>query len=177
MFWKNKTGSSIWPNLHVRPKSIPVHQLTWNGFSVLPASYLAPRHAIFISLCELQLLKFRPGHGTLDQIFTLTRILEGSWEFTQTICVVDLENMPMSDPVWTSGLCLFLVYDVVLLLPLCCDLHHAPGQSAAKCGAARMRISTSKSWFTTSKGWSAASRARMSCCLKWRTSSQVLVHE
>ncbi len=37
---------------------------------------------------------FRPGRGTLDQLYTLSRVLEGSWEFAQPIhmCFVDLEK-------------------------------------------------------------------------------------
>uniref|UniRef100_A0A3P8RJK0 Reverse transcriptase domain-containing protein n=1 Tax=Astatotilapia calliptera TaxID=8154 RepID=A0A3P8RJK0_ASTCA len=37
---------------------------------------------------------FRPGHGTLDQLFILSRILEGAWEFAQPVymCFVDLEK-------------------------------------------------------------------------------------
>uniref|UniRef100_A0AAV2LL43 Reverse transcriptase domain-containing protein n=1 Tax=Knipowitschia caucasica TaxID=637954 RepID=A0AAV2LL43_KNICA len=37
---------------------------------------------------------FRPGRGTLDQLYTLHRILEGSWEFAQPVhmCFVDLEK-------------------------------------------------------------------------------------
>ncbi len=37
---------------------------------------------------------FRPGGGTLDQLYTLSRMLEGSWEFAQPIhmCFVDLEK-------------------------------------------------------------------------------------
>ncbi|KAL7861723.1 hypothetical protein SRHO_G00131640 [Serrasalmus rhombeus] len=37
---------------------------------------------------------FRPARGTLDQLFTLSRILEGSWEFAQPVhmCFVDLEK-------------------------------------------------------------------------------------
>ena len=37
---------------------------------------------------------FRPGHGTLDQLYTLARVLEGAWTFAQTvhICFVDLEK-------------------------------------------------------------------------------------
>uniref|UniRef100_A0AAV2MSF8 Endonuclease/exonuclease/phosphatase domain-containing protein n=1 Tax=Knipowitschia caucasica TaxID=637954 RepID=A0AAV2MSF8_KNICA len=36
---------------------------------------------------------FRPGRGTLDQLYTLHRILKGSWEFAQPVhmCFVDLE--------------------------------------------------------------------------------------
>ena len=35
-----------------------------------------------------------PGHGTLDQLYTLRRVLEGSWEFAQPVhmCFVDLEK-------------------------------------------------------------------------------------
>ena len=37
---------------------------------------------------------FRLGRGTLDQLYTLHRVLEGSWEFAQPayICFVDLEK-------------------------------------------------------------------------------------
>ncbi|KAK3540800.1 hypothetical protein QTP86_001980 [Hemibagrus guttatus] len=36
---------------------------------------------------------FRPSRGTLDQLYTLHRVLEGSWEFSQPVhmCFVDLE--------------------------------------------------------------------------------------
>ena len=37
---------------------------------------------------------FRPGCRTLDQLYTLHRVLEGSWEFAQPVhmCFVDLEK-------------------------------------------------------------------------------------
>ncbi|KAK3516227.1 hypothetical protein QTP70_006372 [Hemibagrus guttatus] len=37
---------------------------------------------------------FHPGRGTLDQLYTLHRLLEGSWEFAQPVhmCFVDLEK-------------------------------------------------------------------------------------
>ncbi|KAK3573216.1 hypothetical protein QTP86_015137, partial [Hemibagrus guttatus] len=37
---------------------------------------------------------FRPSRGTLDQLYTLHRVLEGSWEFAQTVhmCFVDMEK-------------------------------------------------------------------------------------
>ncbi|KAK9541149.1 hypothetical protein VZT92_001216 [Zoarces viviparus] len=37
---------------------------------------------------------FRPGRGTVDQLFTLARLLEGFWEFAQPVymCFVDLEK-------------------------------------------------------------------------------------
>ena len=37
---------------------------------------------------------FRPGRGTLDQLYTLHRVLEGSWEFARPVhmCFVDLEK-------------------------------------------------------------------------------------
>ncbi|KAK3530421.1 hypothetical protein QTP86_024466 [Hemibagrus guttatus] len=36
----------------------------------------------------------RPSHGTLDQLYTLHKVLEGSWEFAQPVhtCLVDLEK-------------------------------------------------------------------------------------
>ena len=38
---------------------------------------------------------FCPGRGTLDQLYTLRRVLEGSWEFAQPVhmCFVDLEKV------------------------------------------------------------------------------------
>ena len=37
---------------------------------------------------------FRPGRGTVNQLYTLTRVLEGAWEFAQPVhmCFVDLEK-------------------------------------------------------------------------------------
>ncbi|TWW54874.1 hypothetical protein D4764_0244430, partial [Takifugu flavidus] len=37
---------------------------------------------------------FRPGPGTVDQLYTLRRVLEGAWEFAQPVhmCFVDLEK-------------------------------------------------------------------------------------
>ena len=37
---------------------------------------------------------FHPGRGTVDQLYTLGRILEGAWEFAQPVymCFVDLEK-------------------------------------------------------------------------------------
>jgi len=37
---------------------------------------------------------FRPGRGTMDQLFTLARILEGAWEYAYPVymCFVDLEK-------------------------------------------------------------------------------------
>ncbi len=36
---------------------------------------------------------FRPGRGTMDQLFTLARVLEGARDFAQPVymCFVDLE--------------------------------------------------------------------------------------
>ncbi|TWW80607.1 R2 Retrovirus-related Pol polyprotein from type I retrotransposable element [Takifugu flavidus] len=37
---------------------------------------------------------FRPGRGTVDQLYTLSRVLKGAWEFAQPVhmCFVDLEK-------------------------------------------------------------------------------------
>uniref|UniRef100_A0AAR2LJT3 Reverse transcriptase domain-containing protein n=1 Tax=Pygocentrus nattereri TaxID=42514 RepID=A0AAR2LJT3_PYGNA len=37
---------------------------------------------------------FRPGRGTMDQLFTLSQIVEGAWEFANPVymCFVDLEK-------------------------------------------------------------------------------------
>ncbi|KAI3372277.1 hypothetical protein L3Q82_022782 [Scortum barcoo] len=81
---------------------------------------------------------FRPGRGTLDQLYTLHRVLEGLWEFAQPVhmCFVDLEK----------------VFDhVPLVMMLSCWLHQGQDlqrvleRFAAECEVAGMRISTSKS--------------------------------
>lgn len=38
---------------------------------------------------------FHPGHGTLDQLYMVARVLEGAWEFVQPfhMCFVDLEKV------------------------------------------------------------------------------------
>ena len=43
---------------------------------------------------------FRPGHGTVNQLYTLNRVLEGAWEFAQPIymCFVDLETVSLGEP-------------------------------------------------------------------------------
>ncbi|KAK3516187.1 hypothetical protein QTP70_005689 [Hemibagrus guttatus] len=115
---------------------------------------------------------FRPSRGTLDQLYTLHRVLEGSWEFAQPVhmCFVDLEKAfdrvpcgilwevlweygvrgPLLRAVWSlynqsRSLVRIASYDVVLLAPSSLDLQHALGRFAAECEAAGMRVSTSKS--------------------------------
>ncbi|KAK3568863.1 hypothetical protein QTP86_018965 [Hemibagrus guttatus] len=115
---------------------------------------------------------FRPSRGTLDQLYTLHRVLEGSWEFAQPVhmCFVDWEKafdrVPRGilwEVLWKYGVCGPLLravrslynrsrslvhiasYDDVLLAPSSLDLQHALGRFAAKCEAAGMRVSTSKS--------------------------------
>ncbi|KAK3542060.1 hypothetical protein QTP86_011362 [Hemibagrus guttatus] len=115
---------------------------------------------------------FRPSRGTLDQLYTLHRVLEGSWEFAQPVhmCFVDLEKafdrVPCGilwEVLWEYGvrgpllravrslynqsrsLVRIASYDVVLLAPSSLDLQHALGRFAAECEAAGMRVSTSKS--------------------------------
>ncbi|KAI3364591.1 hypothetical protein L3Q82_011370 [Scortum barcoo] len=116
---------------------------------------------------------FRPGRGTLDQLYTLhRRVLEGLWEFAQPVhmCFVDLEKAFDRVPrgiLWGVlrerflGVArgrreswfgnhrissLLFADDVVLLASSSQDLQqHVLERFAAECEAAGMRISTSKS--------------------------------
>ncbi|KAK3569250.1 hypothetical protein QTP86_026600 [Hemibagrus guttatus] len=77
---------------------------------------------------------FRPSRGTLDQLYTLHRVLEGSWEFAEGVRFGDhrISSLIFAD-------------DVVLLAPSSLDLQHVLGHFATECEAAGMRVSTSKS--------------------------------
>ncbi|KAK3523553.1 hypothetical protein QTP70_002456 [Hemibagrus guttatus] len=94
---------------------------------------------------------FRPSRGTLDQLYTLHRVLEGSWEFAQPMSLVafcgrtsrrsqGLEGVRFGDH--RISLLIF-ADDVVLLASSGLDLQHALGRFAAECEG--MRVSTSKS--------------------------------
>uniref|UniRef100_A0A8C6Q6A0 Reverse transcriptase domain-containing protein n=1 Tax=Nothobranchius furzeri TaxID=105023 RepID=A0A8C6Q6A0_NOTFU len=50
--------------------------------------------SIVESQIEEEQCGFRPGRGTVDQLYTLARVMEGAWEFVQPIhmCFVDLEK-------------------------------------------------------------------------------------
>ncbi|KAI3374678.1 hypothetical protein L3Q82_021250 [Scortum barcoo] len=107
---------------------------------------------------------FRPGRGTLDQLYTLRRVLEGLWEFAQqsTCASVDLEKAFDRVP---RGILWGVLREYGVRGPLLRRLFGslydrsrslvalpAPGPSACagavcsrKCEAAGMRISTSKS--------------------------------
>ncbi|KAI3373890.1 hypothetical protein L3Q82_022459 [Scortum barcoo] len=105
---------------------------------------------------------FRPGRGTLDQLYTLHRVLEGLWEFAQPVhmCFVDLEKafdrVPRGFLRRSQGpegvrfgnhriSSLLFADDVVLMASSGQDLQHVLERFAAECEAAGMRISTSKS--------------------------------
>ncbi|TWW54834.1 hypothetical protein D4764_0259720, partial [Takifugu flavidus] len=102
--------------------------------------------------------------GTMDQLFTLAGVLEGSWGFAQPVhmCFVDLEKaydrvnrsiLWSRSLVWIAGCksdsfqisSLLFANDVVLLAPSSKDLQHMLGQFATECEAVGMRISTSRS--------------------------------
>ncbi|KAK3518499.1 hypothetical protein QTP70_001476 [Hemibagrus guttatus] len=106
---------------------------------------------------------FRPSRGTLDQLYTLHRVLEDSWEFAQPVhmCFVDLEKafdrVPRGilwEVLWEYGVRGPLLRAVrslynrsrsLVRIASCLDLQHALGRFAAECEAAGMRVSTSKS--------------------------------
>ncbi|KAI3365299.1 hypothetical protein L3Q82_010392 [Scortum barcoo] len=116
---------------------------------------------------------FIPVRGTLDQLYTLHRVLEGLWEFAQPVHMyfVDLEKAFDRGPrgilcsVSSMGSGAFAkakgcsvsvrpeqelrfalpAIDVVLLASSSQDLQHVLERFAAECEAAGMRISTSKS--------------------------------
>ncbi|TWW54384.1 hypothetical protein D4764_0180610 [Takifugu flavidus] len=115
---------------------------------------------------------FCPGRGTVDQLYTLSRVLEGAWEFAQQVhmCFVDLEKPFDRVPrgvLWgvlreygVSGPLIRAVYslydrcqslvriagnDVVLLASSARDLQLSLDRFAATCEAAGIKISTSKS--------------------------------
>ena len=46
------------------------------------------------SLIQEEQCGVRPGRGTVDQLYTLSRVLEGAWESAQPVymCFVDLEK-------------------------------------------------------------------------------------
>ncbi|KAK3538885.1 hypothetical protein QTP86_018754 [Hemibagrus guttatus] len=106
---------------------------------------------------------FRPSRGTLDQLYTLHRVLEGSWEFAQPVhmCFVDLkkafDRVPCGilwEVLWEYGVRGPLLRAVrslynrsrsLVCIASCLDLQHALGHFAAECEAAGMRVSASKS--------------------------------
>ncbi|KAK3542227.1 hypothetical protein QTP86_018788 [Hemibagrus guttatus] len=106
---------------------------------------------------------FRPSHGTLDQLYTLHRVLEGSWKFAQPVhmCFVDLkkafDRVPRGilwEVLWEYGVRGPLLRAVrslynwsrsLVRIASCLDLQHALERFAAECEAAGMRVSTSKS--------------------------------
>ncbi|KAI3355631.1 hypothetical protein L3Q82_004184 [Scortum barcoo] len=90
---------------------------------------------------------FRPGRGTLDQLYTLRRVLEGLWEFAQPVhmCFVDLEKAFEPCPSWYSVGRSRDQTRAGAWFALPADLQHVLERFAAECEAAGMRISTSKS--------------------------------
>ncbi|KAI3359031.1 hypothetical protein L3Q82_015433 [Scortum barcoo] len=112
---------------------------------------------------------FRPGHGTLDQLYTLHRVLRGFMGVCPHVLCGSGESIRPCRPcplwysvgsalisrrsqgpegVWFGNhriSSLLFADDVVLLASSGQDLQHVLGWFAAECEAAGMRISTSKS--------------------------------
>ncbi|KAI3375725.1 hypothetical protein L3Q82_003729 [Scortum barcoo] len=72
----------------------------------LPARVLERRIRPIVEALRIQEEQcgFRPGRGTVDQLYTLHRVLEGLWEFAQPVhmCFVDLEKAFDRVPPWYS---------------------------------------------------------------------------
>ncbi|KAK3559257.1 hypothetical protein QTP86_008827 [Hemibagrus guttatus] len=88
------------------------------------------------------------GRGTLDQLYTLHRVLEGSWEFAQPVhmCFVDLEKAfdcgILWEVLWEYGVCGPLLRAVQSLYDQSRSLVRI---ASSECEAAGMSISISKS--------------------------------
>ncbi|KAK3542727.1 hypothetical protein QTP70_000092 [Hemibagrus guttatus] len=94
---------------------------------------------------------FRPGRGTLDQLYTLHRVLEGLWEFAQPVhmCFADLkkafDRVPRGilwEVLWEYGVCGPLLRVVQSLYYRSRSLVRI---ASSEWEAAGMRVSTSKS--------------------------------
>ncbi|XP_061657882.1 uncharacterized protein LOC133491045 [Syngnathoides biaculeatus] len=140
------------------------------------------------TLIQEEQWSFRLGRGTMDQFYTLGRVLKGAWEFAQTVymCFVDLEKVfdcvprgvlwgvlreygipnPLIRGLWSLyDQCQSLVRiagnDDVLLASSSRDPQRSLEQFAAECEVARMKISTSKyeTVVLSWQGWYAFSRS------------------
>uniref|UniRef100_A0A671V1W2 Reverse transcriptase domain-containing protein n=1 Tax=Sparus aurata TaxID=8175 RepID=A0A671V1W2_SPAAU len=102
--WQSGTGPLDWPTGVVVPlfkkgdrrvcsnyRGITLLSLPGKVFSRVLKRRIRP---IVEPRIQEEQCGFRPGHGTLDQLYTLHRVLEGSWEFAQPVhmCLVDLEK-------------------------------------------------------------------------------------
>ncbi|TWW56226.1 hypothetical protein D4764_08G0002130, partial [Takifugu flavidus] len=106
--------------------------------------------------------RFRRSNGTVDQLYTLSRVFEGAWEFAQPVhmCFVGIRLCPLGGVLREYGVsgpliravrslynrCQSLVHiagnDLALLA---CDLQLSLDRFATACEAAGMKIKTSKS--------------------------------
>ncbi|KAK3508726.1 hypothetical protein QTP70_004271 [Hemibagrus guttatus] len=94
---------------------------------------------------------FRLSRGTLDRLYTLHRVLEGSWEFAQPVhmCFVDLEKAFDHVP---RGILCEVLWEYRVRGPLLRAVRSLYNRSrslvriaSSECEAAGMRVSTSKS--------------------------------
>ncbi|KAI3373481.1 hypothetical protein L3Q82_021949 [Scortum barcoo] len=147
--WRQKLGSG---RSSVRPWRRTIGRLTSKRFWQTGITLLSLPGKVYARVLERRIRPivdpriqeeqcgFRPGRGTLDQLYTLHRVLEGLWEFAQPVhmCFVDLEKAFDRVP---RGILWGVLRESMGPGPSACT----GAVCSRECEAAGMRISTSKS--------------------------------